>query len=292
MHRESVLLKRVSSAVVLAACAIAAAGSGRFGGVHAEAPRSYAWYAEVASIDPAASAMTVKVKTRDAVRVYVGQYKADDKLMLVWVPIKGEADTIVYAPKYDVMKGVNEGYILPVEFVSADATGHTLTVKTTIPDTIFQSVKSLRPGQWVKVTSPMQQPKDVATLTMAAASEKPDLKPPAEPARTASASGGMRGGRGASDLSGQWTLEATIAGNALSNECTLQQEGQKITGSCTGPRGTGEISGEIAGDMVTLSFGMGGYELVYTGTLEAGGSSMQGSVGIAGVSGDFTGKKQ
>src|SRR5438132_2366180 len=114
MHRESVLLKRVSSAVVLAACAIAAAGNGRFGGVHAEAPRSYAWYAEVASIDPAASAMTVKVKTRDAVGLYAGQYTVGDKLMLVWVPINGEADTIVYAPKYDVMKGVNEGYILPV----------------------------------------------------------------------------------------------------------------------------------------------------------------------------------
>ena len=51
-------------------------------------------------------------------------------------------------------------------------------------------------------------------------------------------------------------------------------------------------STEIAGDMVTLSFGMGGYELVYTGTLDAGGSSMQGNVGIAGVSGDFKGKKQ
>jgi hypothetical protein len=190
------------------------------------------------------------------------------------------------------MKGIDEGYILPVEFVSADPAQHTLTVKTTIPDTILQSLKSLGPGQWIKVTSPMQQPKDVATLTTAARSGKPDLKPPPPPAPpAATTSDGMRGGR-RSDLSGKWMLDATLAGNPLSNECTLQQEGQKIKGSCIGPRGSGEITGEVAGDMVTLSFGMGGYELVYTGTLEAGGSSMKGSVSIAGVSGDFSGTKQ
>jgi hypothetical protein len=119
----------------------------------------------------------------------------------------------------------------------------------------------------------------------------PDLKPPAPPPPPAPSPDGARGGRrgaSTSDLSGTWTLDASIAGNPLSNECTLKQEGQKVSGSCTGPRGKGEITGEVNGDNVTLSFGMGGYELVYSGTLEASGSAIKGSVSIAGVSGDFS----
>src|SRR5437773_8346812 len=78
----------------------------------AQAARSYTWYAQLTSVDPNAKTMTVTVQVRDAIGTYVGGYKAGDKLMLTWVPIKNETDTVIYAPKYELMKGIDEGYIL------------------------------------------------------------------------------------------------------------------------------------------------------------------------------------
>src|SRR3954463_8065579 len=186
---------KFAATVAAAAVALCAAGAGV---LDAQAPRSYTWYAELASIDQGTKTITVKVQIRDGVTGYVGGYKPGDKLMLTWVPIKGEADTVIYAPKYEVMKGIDEGYILPVEFVSADPAAHSLTVKASAPDAVLQSVRSVQPGKWIKVVVPMQQPRDTAALSSATAAEKPDLKPPPPPPTpTATADAGGRGrGRG------------------------------------------------------------------------------------------------
>ena len=140
--------------------------------------RTYVWYGELVSLDQSTRTMTVKASVRDAVTGYVGQFKAGDKTVMVWdLLLTLEADTVLYVAKYDVMKAakVDVGYILPAEFVSADAAGKTITFKTQAPD----SLKAARPGQWLKVTTPMSQPADTAALTSAEASTagRPQLKP-------------------------------------------------------------------------------------------------------------------
>jgi hypothetical protein len=309
---------KFATTVAAAAMAVCAA---RASVLDAQAPRSYTWYAELTALDQNTKTITVTVQIRDGVTTYVGGYKPGDKLMLTWVPIKGEADTVIYAPKYEVMKGIDEGYILPVEFVSADPAKHSLTVRTSAPDAVLQSVRAVQPGKWIKVVVPMQQPKDTAALTSAAAAEKPDLKPPPPPTPTATADAaggrGRRGqggaaapeagaaapARGASaapagvPVAGTWTISSQLAGNAVNSECTFVLEGPKITGTCGGgPLGNADVTGVVNGVNVSFEYSVSysGMPLTfaYVGTLDPGTNELKGTVTVFGMTGDFTGKKK
>ncbi len=276
-------------------------------GLDAQATRSYTWYAELAAIDQNAKTVTIKVQIRDGVTQYVGSYKPGDKLMLTWVPITGEADTVIYAPKYDVMKGIDEGFILPVEFVAADPRNHSLTVRAAAPPTVLQSLQTVQAGRWIKVVAPMRQPTDVAVLTSATPAAKPDLKPPAPPPAPAGPAAGRGRGRGGpppaagapasgAGAAGTWAVSAQIAGNELPSECVFAVQDAKLTGTCSGQLGQGEVSGEVAGTSVkfryTVSFSGMSLDLAYAGSLDAAGTTMLGTVTVFGMSGDFSATKK
>ena len=162
--------RKLVGAACAAACALGA------GMLSAQEARSYAWYAELVAVDQAAKTMTVTAQTREAVNRYVGNYEPGDKLMLAWVPVEGEADTIIYTPKYEVMRGIEDGYILPAEFVSADTDNNSLTFRTSVPDGMLASIAGVQAGQWIRVTTPMHQPEEIAVLTSAVAAERPNLQ--------------------------------------------------------------------------------------------------------------------
>src|SRR5262245_23120369 len=50
----------------------------------AAAPTSYQWIAELATSDPAAKTVTVKIKIPDYVAKYLDRFKPDDQIVLVW----------------------------------------------------------------------------------------------------------------------------------------------------------------------------------------------------------------
>jgi hypothetical protein len=143
--------------------------------------RTYVWHGELVSLDPSTRTMTVKARIKDAVAGYVSQFKAGEKIMVIWDLLGTlEGDTVLYVAKYDVMKGskVDTGYILPAEFMSADTGTKTLTFKVQASDSVMQGLKSVQPGQWVKVTTPMNQPAETATLgSVASSAERPPLTP-------------------------------------------------------------------------------------------------------------------
>ena len=251
----------------------------------AQAPRSYTWYAQVAAVDPTATSITVTAQTREAVRLYVGDYMPGDKLMLVWVLIEGESDTVLYAPKYETMEGIDEGYILPVDFVSADLDADLLTFRIPVPDSVLSSIASVQPGDWIKVTTPMQQAQDVPSLASAEPAEKPDLKPPPKPERAPADEG--------TGLTGTWTVSTFVAGNPVDYECTLFQQDFVLAGTCGGQGGQfGEaaVTGMFLNDEVTFqySFDVEGVELEFShvGVLE--GDALKGKVTVDGGTSDFT----
>jgi hypothetical protein len=93
------------------------------------------------------------------------------------------------------------------------------------------------------------------------------------------------------DLSGKWTISGDIVGNAVTLDCTFQQNAEaKITGKCTV---NGMDPTDIAGDMkdkeFNFSFTTAGYMLTYTGTLQ--GDAVKGSIAVAGVMGTFSGTR-
>jgi len=95
----------------------------------------------------------------------------------------------------------------------------------------------------------------------------------------------------AADISGSWTLTGDIVGNALNMTCTFKQAAEKISGTCSGPAGSVETAGTFTGNRAVFTHTVTQYELTYSGTLDAAGTSMEGEIAVAGVTGTFSAKK-
>jgi imidazolonepropionase-like amidohydrolase len=105
-----------------------------------------------------------------------------------------------------------------------------------------------------------------------------DIRPPA--------SGG--GGPGRNSLSGTWTVNINLGQGDRTITLTLQQEGERLTGSIAGPLGAGEISNASASNTgevrFTVSVNVEGQtkEATFTGTLA--NNEIRGNVAIVGMS--------
>ena len=98
----------------------------------------------------------------------------------------------------------------------------------------------------------------------------------------------------AADISGSWTMTGEVVGNSIDMKCAFTQAGAKLTGNCTGARGATPTTGSVADNAVTFQISVNQgqvYELTYTGTLDAAGTSMKGEIAVMGVSGTFSAKK-
>jgi cytochrome c556 len=150
--------------------------------VAAQAPaliekRTYVWWAELVSVDAAAKTVTATAPVETPVTTYVNtSFKPGDKVTLIWIANAGKPETgpVLYIEKNEG-KGskLDVGYVLPVEFVAADTAGKTVTFKATVPDSTLQALKSVMPGQWMKVTSPMSQPGETAMIASIESSPRP-----------------------------------------------------------------------------------------------------------------------
>jgi hypothetical protein len=269
--------------------------------------RTWNWYAEMVSVDQAAKAMTVKAQIAPPVANYLKDYKAGDRVVLVWNvegAKGGDADAVILVAKPDDMKVVDVGYITRVDFVAGDPAAKTLTFKTVVPDAVLTSIASVQPGSWIKVSAPMEQPGTGVTLTAAAAASKPAPRPPKPVTPLAAADGG--GGRGGAaapsvkpngGISGNWSLTMSLGGNTLASVCELAQDGEALGGTCSAMGGDKTaVTGSVKGNTVTFSFtaSLAGndLDLAHTGTLDAAGTKMTGTVSVFGMEAEFTGTKK
>ena len=109
-----------------------------------------------------------------------------------------------------------------------------------------------------------------------------DLRPATPPDRPAA-----RGG----SVSGTWTMNINLGQGDKGATLTLQQEGDRVTGSIMGSLGTGEIANASAGDEIRFSVPLNiegqTKEATFTGTLS--GNEIRGTVTIVGQTpGSFT----
>lgn len=98
---------------------------------------------------------------------------------------------------------------------------------------------------------------------------------------------------GTSNMTGQWTIHNSIAGNESDQECKFVQTEAKLTGTCTGTEKEVQIAGSIDGNKVTWKYDSeyngSPIALTYTGTLDDSGK-IAGNVEVDpfSVTGDFT----
>ena len=187
------------------------------------------------------------------------------------------------------MRGIEGGYILPAEFVSADTDNNSPTFRTSVPDGMLASIAGVQAGQWIRVTAPMHQPEEIAVLTSAVATERPNLKPPPMPEPADQPVAGAGGA-----ATGIWAVSATVGGNPVTSNCTFAQEALTLTGTCGGELGEGEVTGEVNGNEITfrytVPFNGQDREFAYSGTLD--GDAMTGTVSVFGTMGEFTASRQ
>jgi hypothetical protein len=99
------------------------------------------------------------------------------------------------------------------------------------------------------------------------------------------------------DITGKWSVDGSMNGNAVSFDCTFRQDEKRITGSCKGYEFAAAVTGSVAEEVVQFSFiyNFAGvlYTCTYTGTLTHD-SELKGSIavtGIDGTKGEFVAKK-
>lgn len=98
---------------------------------------------------------------------------------------------------------------------------------------------------------------------------------------------------GTPNLTGQWAVHNSIAGNESDQDCKFVQTDNKLTGSCKDTEKEVQVTGSIDKNKVTWTY-QSDYKgtpltLTYTGTLDDS-SKIAGSVEVSpfGVTGDFT----
>ncbi len=98
------------------------------------------------------------------------------------------------------------------------------------------------------------------------------------------------------DLTGQWTLHNSIAGNESDEDCSFSQEDTKISGSCKAAEQNVKVTGGIDGKKLTFKYDVE-YQgsmltLTYNATLDDP-DNIAGTVDVQpyDVSGEFTAKR-
>jgi hypothetical protein len=101
------------------------------------------------------------------------------------------------------------------------------------------------------------------------------------------------------NVTGKWTFDVQTGQGTGQPTLTFKQDGEKLTGHYSSQTlGEADFTGTIKGNAVRIAFNVNAQgtdiDVVYDGTVDAAGTSMKGSVNMAGgqLSGSFTGKKQ
>jgi hypothetical protein len=257
---------------------------------------TYNWYGQLVAFDPASRTATISLLTQDHVPAVVARrFKPGDRVIVTWSTAKGEGDYVIFVPAPDEMKNVDRGYLLPADFVAADAAGKTITVKREVPPALVPTFQALRAGEWIKVATSFEQPGQVAELVSAAAAEKPSPRPKTSHVDQATALKNATAAPLAS-VAGAWTLSTTFFGQTSSSECAFTQEGVTLGGTCTAGAATGPVTGQVTGRVVKFQFtstlANTAVTLDYTAIVDAAGQTMAGSTSIFDNDVPFEAKKK
>jgi len=115
---------------------------------------TYTWYGELVSLDTTAKTMTVKsrVAYQEALSELT-QFKAGDRVWIVWSGLHDSSDAVRQVRRAETGRKIDENLVLPAEFVSTEAPNPYLTIRIKVPESGLAAIKTIKPGEWVTVTS-------------------------------------------------------------------------------------------------------------------------------------------
>ena len=113
---------------------------------------TFTWNAELVSFDTTAKSMTVKsrVAYQEAISEH---FKPGDRVWIVWSGIHDSSDAVRQVRRYDTSRKIDETLVLPAERVSTEAPNQSIAIRVLLPDSALSAIKTVKPGEWVTVTS-------------------------------------------------------------------------------------------------------------------------------------------
>jgi len=117
-------------------------------------PGTYTWNGELVSLD--ATAKTMTVKSRVAYQEAISElknFKAGDRVWIVWSGMLDSTDAVRQVRRSDTGRRIDENLVLPAELVSTETPNQYLTIRIKVPESSVTTIKRVKSGEWVTVTS-------------------------------------------------------------------------------------------------------------------------------------------
>jgi hypothetical protein len=128
---------------------------------------TFTWAGELVSID--ATARTLTVKSRVAYQEALSelkQFKAGEPVWVVWSGVSTHSDAVRQFRRPEANRKITDTLVMPAELVSPEATNQYVTLRVKVPEAGLTAIKSVKPGEWVTVTS-RQRPATEADAVVA-----------------------------------------------------------------------------------------------------------------------------
>jgi len=115
---------------------------------------TFTWVSELVSVDGTTRTMTVKARIayQEALSG-LKQFKAGDSVRVVWSGGNDHSDAVWQFRRPDERSELTERLVMRAELVSPEVTNQYVTLRVKVPEAGVAAVRSLKPGDWVTVTS-------------------------------------------------------------------------------------------------------------------------------------------
>src|SRR4030095_1082464 len=115
---------------------------------------TYTWNGELVALDTTAKNITVnsRVAYQEAI-AHLNHCRGGDRVWIVWSGIHDSSDAVRQVRRSETGRKIDENLVLPAEFVSTETPNQYLTIRLKAPESGLAAIKTVKPGEWVTVTS-------------------------------------------------------------------------------------------------------------------------------------------
>jgi hypothetical protein len=115
---------------------------------------TFTWLGELVSVDAGARTMTVKARVayQEALSE-LKKFKPAERIWVVWSGVNDSSDAVRQFRRPDTNGTITEPLVMPAELMSSEAPNQYVTLRVKVPDGSLAAIKSVKPGEWVTVTS-------------------------------------------------------------------------------------------------------------------------------------------
>ena len=115
---------------------------------------TFTWVSELVSMDVTARTMTVKsrIAYQEAL-AELKQFKAGEPVSVVWSGVSDHGDAVWHFRRPGAHGENADSLVTRAELVSPEVTNQYVTLRVKVPEAGLAAIRTLKPGEWVTVTS-------------------------------------------------------------------------------------------------------------------------------------------